>query len=96
MTKSRSETYELYRQQFKDTQNAYRENNSLERSIRKHKSDKVKLKQENRRLREALQTIRDNHAMPHDHRQGTTTNICEQALSRKTGNNDGKRNTQTD
>ena len=41
--------------------------------------------QEINRLREALQTIRDNHALPHTHRQGNTTRICEEALAESEG-----------
>lgn len=28
----------------------------------------------------ALRSIRENHALPHRHRQGTTTHICDDAL----------------
>ncbi len=39
-----------------------------------------KLENENKKLRAALQKILTNHTNTQNHRQGTTTHICEQAL----------------
>jgi len=46
--------YKMYQDEFKAKQSAFRIIDSLERSIRKHKSDKRKLMAENKRLKELI------------------------------------------